>query len=72
VSKIHTQNVAASFPGTVLGPRNFTVPLEHIGSAIVVLDRLGDEAEGVVAPPFLALLLQSVDDQVVGLFLLHS
>ena len=55
MGKVHAQHVAASLPRTVLWTRDLAMPFEHIGSAVLVFDGLGNEAERVVAAPVLAL-----------------
>ena len=48
------------------------MPLEHVGCPIGIFDGLGHKAKGVIASPFLALFLKTVDDQLVDLLLLHQ
>lgn len=72
MGKIHGESIISSFPRRVLRPRDLTVPLEHIGRAIRILKRLGDEPKRMVGAPLLALLLEAVDHQLVYLFLLHK
>ena len=72
MGEVHGENVAASIPGTVFGSWNFTVPLEHVGSTIVIFDGFSNKTKGMVATPFLSLFFESVDDQFVNLFLLHQ
>ena len=72
MGEVHGEDVAASFPRTVFGPWNFAVPLEHVGSTIVIFDGLGNKTERMIAAPLLSLFFESVDDQFVNLFLLHQ
>ena len=72
MGEIHGEGVRAAFPRRVLGAWDLAVPLEHIGRAVRILERLGDEAEGMVAAPLLAFLLEAVDHQLVYLLLLHK
>ena len=72
VSKVHCEDVTASFPRALLGSRDFAMPLEHVCGSIVVLDRFGDKAEGVITPPLFAFLFEPVDDELVNLLLLHE
>jgi len=71
VGKVHAEHVAASLPGAIFGTRDFAMPLQHIGSAVLVFDGLGDEPERMVTPPVLPLFFESVDNQLVYLFFLH-
>ena len=70
--EVHSEVVASSLPRTAFGPRDLAVPLEHIVSAVQVGKGAGHKAEGVVGSPYFALLLQSVDDHLVHVVLLHA
>ena len=72
MGEVHGENVAASFPRTVFGPWNFAVPLEHVGSSIIIFNGFSNKTKGMVASPFLSLFFESVNDQFVNLFLLHQ
>lgn len=72
MGEIHGEGIRATFPRGVLWPWDLAVPLEHIGRAVRILERLGNEAKGMVAAPLLALLLEAVDHQLVYLLLLHK
>lgn len=60
--EVHSQDVAAGLPRTVLGTRYLTVPFQHVDGTVRVFDWLGHEAKRMVASPFLAFLFESVDD----------
>ena len=69
--EIHGEIVTSAFPGGIFGPRNLTLPLKHIRSAVWIVDRLGHKTERMIAAPFLTLFLESVDDQLIHFLLLH-
>lgn len=72
MGEIHDERVGAMFPGSAYWSWDLAVPLLHVGRAIRILNRLGHEAEGMIAAPFFTLFLQSVDDKFVYVLLLHT
>jgi hypothetical protein len=47
------------------------MPLEHISGAVGIVDRLGYKAKGMISSPLLALLLETIDNELVYFLLLH-
>jgi hypothetical protein len=71
VSEIHGEVVCASLPRGILRSWDLAMPLEHIDCAIWIFNRFSNKAKGMITAPFLALLLEPIDDQLVDLLLLH-
>ena len=68
--EVHEEEVGSAFPRRPLRAWDLALPLQHVAGAIAIVGRLGDEAEGMLEAPFLALLLEPVDHQLVHLLLL--
>ena len=62
MSEVHGEVIGAVFPRGIFGAGDLAMPLEHIDCAIRIFNWFGHKAKGVIATPFLALLLQPIDD----------
>ena len=71
MAEVHGEDEAALLPRAVLGSRDFAVPLQHIGSAVLTFNGFGHEAERVVAAPIFSLFFEPVYHQFVYLLFLH-
>lgn len=68
--EVHDECVGPSLPRRPLRPWDLALPLQHVASAITVVDWLGHEAKGMLEAPLLPLLLEAVYHQFVDLLLL--
>ena len=66
VGEVHGEVVDTIVPGS-FGAGYLADPFEEVESTVVVDLGLGDKTVGVIAPPLLPLLLESVDDKFLGL-----
>mgnify|MGYP000925867685 FL=1 len=71
MSKVHVKGVGATLPRCAGWSWNFADPLKHIGATIGILLRLGHETKGVVGSPFLSLLLETVEHDLVRFLLVQ-
>ena len=70
--KVYDKVVCSFLPRGSFRSRNFTLPFEHIGSAIIfILNGFGYKAKRVIPPPVFSLLLEATDDQLIHLSFFH-
>ena len=67
VGEVHSQVVNSYFPDGSLGSRDLAFPLEHVGGAVGVGGRFGDEAKGMIFPPLCSFLFETVDYELIDL-----
>ena len=72
MSEIHGDVVDSAFPRGFLGSWDLALPFEHVECPIAILCWFGDEAEGMIASPFLPFFFESVDDKFIHFFFIHS
>ena len=73
MSKVHSQSISSLFPGCSFRSRNLTYPLHHVHWPIFfVFHRFGYETEGMVTSPIFSLLFETIYNQLVNLFFIHS
>ena len=47
------------------------MPLEHVSRSIIILNRFGYKAKGMITAPLFSLFFKPIDDELVDLFFLH-
>ena len=69
MGEIHGEMIDSSLPNTLLRTRYFALPFQHVESSIAVIHWLSNKAIRMVTSPLFPLLFQTIDNQLVHLFL---